>query len=288
MEKLNKPNQLIAVKSNQKITVLQRKSYNILLKNAQNYIKFNDIEVSKDSSYNFVIDCDTVHEVAGIRKKDLDYIHKELEGLMGVIATVRDKDNKNNWTKFSLLPKIEKRDGKYYYMLIGDIVKELKTQTFFTPTNLLMIKTLTSQYSITFYELAIRYEKFKIPKMSIEEVRELTGTINEYSRIEALKRRVLDVACKEISEKTDIKLTYTTEKKGRIITFIDFTIEKKEKDNKKRNIEKEIEKKIKEQKKKLNENTYVEPEEEKTDLENLTEAEKHYLKRAKLVVEGQK
>lgn len=41
--------------------------------------------------------------------------------------------------------------------------------------------------------------------------------------------------------------------------------------------------KAKEQKKKLNENTYVEPEEEKIDFENLTEEQKKYLERVKKI-----
>ncbi len=228
MENLNKPNQLIALKSNQKITVLQKKSYNILLKNAQTQIKFNEMKVSKDGAYDFEIDCNKLHEMAGIKKKDLIYIEKEIENLMGIIATVRNNDNKKNWTKFSLLPKIEKTDNKYKYMLIGDIAKALEEQSFFTTLNLLTMKSLSSQYSVVFYELAVRYEKYKIPKMTIQEIREITQTTNEYSRFEAFRRRVLDVACNEISEKTDIILTYETIKTGRNISHIDFKIEQKE------------------------------------------------------------
>jgi len=64
--------------------------------------------------------------------------------------------------------------------------------------------------------------------MSIEEVRKLTNTEDEYNRFYDFRRRVLDTACEEISEKTDIVLSYKTEKKGRRIAFIDFEIEKKE------------------------------------------------------------
>ncbi len=228
MDKLNKPNQLIALKSNQKITVLQKKSYNILLKNAQNQIKFNEMKVSKDGAYNFEIDCNELHEMAGIKKKDLIYIEKEIEDLMGIIATVRDKDNNKNWTKFSLLPKIEKTDNKYKYMLIGDIAKALDEQSFFTTLNLLTMKSLSSQYSVIFYELAVRYKKYKIPKMTIQEIREITQTTNLYPRIFDLKKYVLDFACDEISEKTDIVLDYETIKNGRNISHINFKIEKKE------------------------------------------------------------
>ncbi len=68
----------------------------------------------------------------------------------------------------------------------------------------------------------MRYRKLKIPKMSIEEFRELTGTENKYPRFFDLEKRVLIPACEEISEKTDIKLHYETEKTGKSVTHINF------------------------------------------------------------------
>ncbi|WP_018250350.1 replication initiation protein [Orenia marismortui] len=227
-ELLHKPNQLIALKTKGKITLIQRKIYNIFLKIAQKEVKFfNYEEILEDKIYSFEVDCDVVHRIAGVKIKDLKYIEEELESLMGVIATVREEENKNNWEKFSILPKIIKEDNKYKFMLIGNIVRALQEQNYFTPLNLMMIKSLISQYSVIFYELAIRYQKYKIPKMSIEEVRELTNNKNKYKRFYDFKKYVLDTACEEISEKTDIKLSYSTEKRGRRIAFIDFVIERK-------------------------------------------------------------
>ncbi|SNY41356.1 Initiator Replication protein [Orenia metallireducens] len=228
-EMLNKPNQLIALRTKTKITVIQRKIYNIFLKIAQKEVKFSNYEeIIEDKIYSFEVDCDIVHRIAGVKIKDLKYIEEELENLMGMIATIRDEDNRENWDKFSILPRIIKEDNRYKFMLLGNIVKALQEQNYFTPLNLMMIKSLVSQYSIIFYELAIRYKKYKIPKMSIEEVRKLTNTEDEYNRFYDFRRRVLDTACEEISEKTDIVLSYKTEKKGRRIAFIDFEIEKKE------------------------------------------------------------
>ncbi|WP_027339076.1 replication initiation protein [Halonatronum saccharophilum] len=227
-ELLNKPNQLIALKTKGKVTLIQRKIYNVFLKIAQNEVKFSNLEeIVEDKVYSFEVDCEIVHSMAGAKIKDLNYIEEELEDLMGIVATVRNEDNRIDWDKFSILPKIKKKDGKYKYMLLGNVVKSLRDQNYFTPLNLIMLKSLSSQYSVIFYELAIRYQKYKIPKMSIEKVREITNTEDDYERVYDFKKYVLDKACEEISEKTDIKLSYSTEKRGRRIAFIDFEIERK-------------------------------------------------------------
>ena len=67
--------------------------------------------------------------------------------------------------------------------------------------------------------------------MKIEKIREITNTQNEYKRFYDLKKRVLDKACKEISEKTDIILNYETQKKGRKIAYIKFDLERKPEDD---------------------------------------------------------
>jgi plasmid replication initiation protein len=232
-EILNKPNQLIGIKAEKRITTTQRKAYNVLLKVAQKEIKFSklsEIEISKDRLYWFEVDVNTVHGVAGVNNKNLDYIYEELKRLMGIIVTVREEDNPDNWEAFSILPKIRKENNVYQFALFGNLTEALKKQDYFTTLDLLMIQSLSSQYAVIFYELAVRYQKYKIPKMSIAEVREITNTQNKYSRFEAFRRRVLDITCEEISEKTDIILTYKTEKKGKRIAFIDFEIKRKYKD----------------------------------------------------------
>ncbi|SNY41516.1 Initiator Replication protein, partial [Orenia metallireducens] len=221
-ELLNKPNQLISLVPERSITVTQRKAYNSFLKYAQNKLKFEDYKKNT-----FKIPCSFLHEKANLKNKNHEYIYEELKLLMKVTVEILNKDNPNNWKAFTLLSYIEKKDNFYYYELNHFIIRALKEQEYFTPLNLMIIKTLNSQYSIIFYELSIRYQKYKIPKMSIEEVRELTNTTDDYKRFYDFRKYVLDTACEEISEKTDIILSYQTEKRGRKIAYIDFKIEKK-------------------------------------------------------------
>jgi len=235
-ELLHKPNQLISILPKKSLSLIQQKSFNIFLRNAQQMIKFTDaekyIKINEDKRYKFEISCNQLHQQAGLKVKDVEYIKSELEKLMEIIISVEDKENKKNWSVFHLLEKVEKIDGIYKYFLDGFIVNALKENNFFTSLNLMQIKKLKSKYSLVFYELAIRYKKLKIPKMSIDKIRELTNTQNLYSSMKDFRKRVLDKACEEISEKTDIILSYKKpEKNGRRIAYIDFIIEEKINEN---------------------------------------------------------
>jgi len=231
-EILNKPNQLISIIPEKSISLIQQKSYNIFLRHAQNIVKFSNKaeyeNIDDEKRYVFDIPCRELKEKAGLDKQDYNYIKSELEKLMKIVITVVDKENKGNWDMFHLLERVKKEEGTFRYFLDGFIVKALKEHNFFTSLDLMQIRELKSKYSVVFYELAIRYKKYKIPKMSIEELRKRTSTEDKYKRFYNFKVNVLDVACEEISEKTDIKLSYSTEKQGRRIAFIDFEIEKKE------------------------------------------------------------
>ena len=222
----NKPNQLINLIPETNITITERKTYNIMLKYAQNKLKFHQYQGNT-----FKISCYTLHKKANLRNDDNEYIYKKLENLMKTVVRIfREKNNKKEWKKsFTLLSSIEKTDDNCYkFELNNHIITALKNQKFFTPLDLMIINSLSSQYSIIFYELAIQYQKYKIPKMTIEEIRRLTNTKDSYKQFYDFRKRVLDKACEEISKKTDIILRYSTEKRGRRIAFVDFEIEKKE------------------------------------------------------------
>jgi plasmid replication initiation protein len=101
----------------------------------------------------------------------------------------------------------------------------------FGKINLVVIKSLRSKYSIALYELAEDYINVQIPKMSMEDFRELMGVKEgQYSSIKDFRKRVIDVAIEEINRSDNISfsLSYEMIKTGRKITHIKFTTHKKE------------------------------------------------------------
>ena len=99
-------------------------------------------------------------------------------------------------------------------------------EEFFTKYLLEQTARMDSNYSIRLYELLVQWKKAgKTPLFELEQFRGQMGLgVNEYKRMCDFKRRVLDLAVGEINEKSDLKVSYEQEKKGRRITGFKFKI----------------------------------------------------------------
>lgn len=103
----------------------------------------------------------------------------------------------------------------------------------YTEYELKQVVGLQSEYAIRLYELIIQWRSVgKTNPISLTELREKLGLVDEYKRIEAFKRRVLDLAVKQINEHTDITVEYEQHKNGRVIRGFTFRFKVK-KDKKK-------------------------------------------------------
>lgn len=93
----------------------------------------------------------------------------------------------------------------------------------YTEYELKQVVGLQSEYAIRLYELVIQWRSVgKTNPISLAELREKLGLVDEYQRIEAFKRRVLDLAVKQINKHTDIIVEYEQHKQGRVITGFTF------------------------------------------------------------------
>lgn len=119
---------------------------------------------------------------------------------------------------------------------------DLKTN--FTQYALSDLMELNSKHSIIIYKwLCMQYnqyehyqhkgnrthqqlEEYKNPLISIEELRKLTDTENEYKRADHFEQWILKTPIQEISKHTHFTVSYEKIKKGRSIVAIQFFIEK--------------------------------------------------------------
>lgn len=103
----------------------------------------------------------------------------------------------------------------------------------YTEYELKQVVGLQSEYAIRLYELIIQWRSVgKTNLISLEELREKLGLVDEYKRIEAFKRRVLNLAVRQINEHTDITVEYEQHKQGRVITGFTFKFKVKLKSKK--------------------------------------------------------
>ena len=90
---------------------------------------------------------------------------------------------------------------------------------------------MDSIYSVRLYELLVQWVTAKnTPLFELDKFRDQLGVEDhEYKRMGNFKLRVLDLAVKEINEKSDIKVSYSQVKKGRTITGFKFKVLAKDK-----------------------------------------------------------
>lgn len=99
-------------------------------------------------------------------------------------------------------------------------------EDFFTQYLLKQTSGLTSVYAVRLYELLIQWKKaVRTPLFEIKHFREQLGlSESKYTLMSDFKRRVLDLAIKEINDKTDLIVSYSQKKQGKVIVGFEFTV----------------------------------------------------------------
>jgi len=114
-------------------------------------------------------------------------------------------------------------------VLIEQVTKIDGFETYFTSYHLKQTANFKSIYAVRLYELIKQWKSVQsTPLFDLKKFREQLGvSVNEYSRIEAFKRRVLDVALQQINEFSDIQVEYQQHKKGRSVSGFSFSFKQK-------------------------------------------------------------
>lgn len=111
---------------------------------------------------------------------------------------------------------------------IVDEITKLEEQ--FTEYYLKMTANFDSQYSYRLFELVKQWNLNKvkeIPDFDLSTLREQFGLEkHEYERLDNFKKKVLDKAVKEINDHTDINISYSQIKSGRVITGFKFNVKR--------------------------------------------------------------
>lgn len=97
----------------------------------------------------------------------------------------------------------------------------------FTTYRLEKIGRMTSIHAVRLYELLIQYLTIGKREIEIGWLKD-TMQVNEYSRLDNLKRRVIDVAVGQINEHSNINVRYRQRKSGRVVTHLNFEIRLKQ------------------------------------------------------------
>lgn len=133
-------------------------------------------------------------------------------------------------------------EGTVKFMFSTAIIPMLvELERRFTTYEIEQVANLTSRYAMRLYEMIIRhFDKEKgngVLRINLDELRFRLGLLpNEYASMSDFKKRVFEVAIKQINENTDLMVTYEQRKQGRIIVGFDISSKYKTSVKKAKNI----------------------------------------------------
>ncbi len=123
--------------------------------------------------------------------------------------------------------KINKGSGDITVKLDEDMQKYvIGMLNNYTQYELLSTLPMSSKYSFRIYELLKSYAFTKSHTFELENLKEILSATN-YTRFPDFRRKVLDIAVKEINNFTDLEISWTPIKKGKKYIQIKFDIKKR-------------------------------------------------------------
>jgi len=98
----------------------------------------------------------------------------------------------------------------------------------FTRYKLEKVAHMSSAYAIRLYELLMQWGSVGKREVELEWLKKTLVVDENYGRLDNFKKRVLDVALKQINEHSDLTASYAQRKTGRAVTHLIFTFAPKE------------------------------------------------------------
>ena len=229
MNNLSKINEVIkaspAIQIQSKISLLQRRAWNVLLANAYNELPDKDIHSV------------SVVELAaklGFGDGNQEYLKEMLRSLRSceVEWNLLNKDNKQEWGVAGLLAEVRITDGICFYQFSHTLRLKLHNPRVYAKLNLRLQNRFRSRYALVLWEVCFDYfdttrDQGETPFIPLETYRELMGIeADEYQTFKALNQFVIKPAIKEINDLTNYLVEVEQKRLGRRIGELKFRITK--------------------------------------------------------------
>ena len=214
-----------AIQIQSKISLLQRRAWNVLLANAYNDLPDKDIH-----SVSMV----ELAAKLGFDSKNQEYLKDVLRSLRSceVEWNLLNKDNKQVWGVASLLASAEIENGTCTYGFAPHLRLKLHNPRVYAKLNLRLQNQFTSRYALILWELCFDYfdadrDQGETPFIPLATFKELIGLkADEYSAFGFLNRDVIKPAVKEINDLTDYLVEVEQKRLVRRVAELKFRITK--------------------------------------------------------------
>ena len=212
-----------AIQIQSKISLLQRRAWNVLLANAYNELP--DKEIHSVS----------VVELAaklGFGDGNQEYLKEVLKSIVDckVEWNVLGKDKKEEWGVASLLAEVRIRDGICFYQFSHTLRLKLYNPRIYAKLNLRLQNRFKSQYALVLWEVCFDYfdterNQGETPFIPLETFKSLMGLEEtDYPVFKILNRDLIKPAIKEINDLTDYLVEFEQKRVGRKVGLLKFRI----------------------------------------------------------------
>ena len=212
-----------AIQVQSKMSLLQRRAWNVLLANAYNELP--DKEIHRVSMVELAAKL-------GFDSKNDDYLKEILESIVDfkVKWNILGKDKKQEWGVAHLLAEVRIHNGICFYQFPHTLRLKLHNPRVYAKLNLRLQNQFKSQYALVLWEVCFDYfdadrGKGETPFIPLETYRELMGVeAVEYTTFKSLNQWVIKPAIKEINGLTNYHVEVVNKRLGRKIAELKFRI----------------------------------------------------------------
>jgi len=203
-----------AVQIQNNITLLQRRTWNVLLANAYD-------ELPTEEEHQIAMrDLVKVLEYGGHNDA---YLKEALEALVSckVKWNILDKDNQWEWGVMTLLAQATIRRGVCIYAYSPELRRRLHNPTMYARISLSMQNKFGSKYAQALWELYVDLlgtarQRGETPFIPVERYRDIMGiSAEQYPQFKEFNRRVIKEPVAEINRVTDFQVEADYRRKGR-------------------------------------------------------------------------
>ena len=212
-----------AIQIQSRMTLLQRRAWNVLLANAYDELPNTDI---------YRVSIAELAAKLGFNSKNENYLKEILEALVDykVKWNLLDKDKEEEWGVAVLLASADIKDGICTYGFAPHLRLKLHNPRIYAKLNLRLQNRFKSQYALVLWEVCFDYfdadrDQGETPFISIQTFKELLGLgKDDYPVFSEFNRSVIKPAIKEINDLTDYRVEVEQKRIGRRIGELKFRI----------------------------------------------------------------
>lgn len=164
-----------------------------------------------------------------------DNLYRDIDGIcdsaMKSIVYIGTGNPQKPWKRFQWMSSAEYDGAGTLTLRLSDEIKPyvLELDKWFTQYKLKNILEFKSYYAIRLYELikcedGLTYNEKETIDFEISELRTYFDCEKKYERVSQFKAKVIDIAVREINEKSDMYIVPIFKKTGRTFTSVEFEI----------------------------------------------------------------